>query len=88
MRVGSVHHEMCPICEYEIQECQCIFGGSAHPNRANRSKVVKDHLYMLSPKQIGHLIALEEWWQTSYADKELADEYERFKRFMEQEGES
>lgn len=29
----------------------------------------------------------EERWQTSYANKELADEYEHFKRFMEQEGE-
>lgn len=86
MRVGNVHHEKCPICGYEIQECQCIFGGHAHPDRFNRQMVVKDHLYMLSPKQIGHLIALEEWWQTSYADKELSDEYERFKRFIEQEG--
>ena len=81
MKVGNVHHERCPICEYEMQECQCIFGGNAHPDRANRCKVVKDHLYLLSPKQIGHLIALEEWWQTSYTDKELADEYERFKHY-------
>ena len=56
MRIGNVHHEKCPICEYELHECQCIFGGSAHPNRSRRQKIVKDHLELLSPKQIGHLI--------------------------------
>ena len=86
MRTGNVHHEYCPICEYEMQHCQCIFGGKAHPDRTRRARIVKDHLYMLSPKQIGHLIAVEEWWATSYGDPEDADEYERFKRFI-QEGE-
>lgn len=85
MRTGKVHHEKCPICEYELSECQCIFSGSAHPDRAIRARIVKDHLYMLSPKQIGHLVALEEWWSTSYGDEEYAKEFERFKRFVEAE---
>lgn len=83
MRNGNVHRECCPICEYEIQHCQCIFYGSAHPDREIRKRIVKDHLELLSPKQIGHLVALEDWWQTSYGDPEYAKEYERFKKFAE-----
>ena len=60
MKIGLVHHEKCPICEYELHECQCIFCGSAHPDNSRRIKVVKDHLYLLSPKQVAHLIQLEE----------------------------
>ncbi len=86
MRTGNVHHEYCPICEYELSECQCIFYGSAHPDRNIRARIVKDHLEMLSPKQIGHLVALEEWWSTSYGDEEYAKEFERFKKFVEAEG--
>ena len=82
MRELKVHHEYCPICEYELQNCQCIFGGNAHPNRDRRIRIVKDHLEMLSPKQVGHLIALEDWWQTSYGDEEDAKEFERFKEFV------
>lgn len=85
MRAGKVHHEYCPICEYEIQHCQCIFSGSAHPNRDRRIKIVKDHLELLSPKQIGHLIALEGWWQTSYGNPEDKTEFEKLKAFLEQE---
>lgn len=85
MKTGSVHHECCPICEYEMQDCQCIFGGSAHPDRNRRKRIVKDHLELLSPKQIGHLIALEAFWQTSYGNDEDAAEFERFKMFIETE---
>lgn len=85
MRVGNVHHERCPICEYELQECQCIFCGKAHPDRERRKRIVKDHLEMLSPKQVGHLIALEDWWNTSYGDEADAAEFERFKKFVEEE---
>lgn len=83
MRTGSVHYEYCPICEYPIHHCQCIFCGSAHPDRSRRQRIVKDHLEMLSPKQVGHLIALEAWWQTSYGDPEDAKEFERFKAFLD-----
>ena len=82
MRVGEVHHEKCPICEYELHECQCIFGGKAHPDKSRRQRIVKDHLYLLSTKQIGHLIALEDWWKTSYGDPEDEKEFERLKRFL------
>lgn len=87
MRIGKVHHEKCPICEYELHECQCIFSGNAHPDRNRRISIVKDHLEMLSPKQISHLIALENWWNTSYVNEEDAEEFERFKRFIEAESE-
>jgi hypothetical protein len=86
MRTGKVHREKCPICEYELSGCQCIFSGPAHPDRAIRTRIVKDHLDMLSTKQIGHLVALEKWWSTSYGDKEYAKEFERFKKFVEAEG--
>ena len=85
MRAGSVHNEKCPICEYDIQNCQCVFGGLGHPDRSRRAEIVKDHLYMLSPKQIGHLVAVEDWWQTSYGDPDDAAEYERFKKFIEEQ---
>lgn len=87
MRIGRVHGEQCPICEYDMDHCQCIFYGSAHPDRSRRAKIVKDHLQYLSPKQIGHLVALEEWWGTSYGDEEDEKEYRKFLKFVkEQEG--
>lgn len=85
MRIGSLHHEKCPICEYELNQCQCIFDGSAHPHRSRRIRIVKDHLELLSAKQIAHLIQLEEWWQTSYADEEDEAEYQKLKAFLKKE---
>lgn len=62
--------EKCPICKYDISMCQCMFGGSCHPDRSKRRTVVIDHLYLLSPKQIEHIINLQRKWQTSYGDDE------------------
>ena len=62
--------EKCPICNYELDSCQCKFGGSAHPDRSKRRDVVFDHLYLFSNKQIKHLIDLEKYWQISYGDEE------------------
>ena len=67
----------CPICNYEIKDCQCIFGGTAHPNRSKRKIVVFDHLYLFEKEQVEHLISLQRQWQTSYGDKELKQEYEK-----------
>ena len=62
--------ELCPICGYELSKhCQCLFGGTAHPDRSLRRKVVLDHLYLFSPKQIQHIIDLQRYWQTSYSDE-------------------
>lgn len=60
---------ICPICEYKIQDCQCRFSGSAHPDRFKRRQVVLDHLYLFSSEQIQHIINLEKWWRISYGDK-------------------
>jgi len=60
----------CPICEYDMEYCQCRFGGSAHPDRSKRQQVVKDYLYLFNDKQIEHIKKLEEFWQTSYGDEE------------------
>lgn len=62
--------EKCPICDYDIEHCQCRFGGSAHPDRSKRQSVVKDHLYLFSDKQVRHIIELERYWRTSYLDEE------------------
>lgn len=72
--------EKCPICDYDIEHCQCRFGGSAHPDRSKREKVVKDHLYLFSYKQVRHIIKLERYWRTSYLDEEkekIREELER-----------
>lgn len=60
----------CPICRYNLDDCQCYFGGSAHPDRSKRREVVQDHLYLLNDKQLAHLIKLQAFWQTSYGDEE------------------
>lgn len=62
----------CPICNYDIEHCQCRFGGSAHPDRSKRRQVVLDHLYLFSVEQIEHILELEKYWQTSYGDKECS----------------
>ena len=58
--------EKCPICDYDIEHCQCRFGGSAH----KRKDVVKDHLYLFSEEQVKHIIELERFWRTIYLDEE------------------
>ena len=62
--------EKCPICDYEIEHCQCRFGGSAHPDRSKRQDVVRDHLYLFSDEQVRHIIELERFWKISYLDEE------------------
>lgn len=62
----------CPICNYDIEHCQCRFGGSGHPDRSKRRHVVLDHLYLFSVEQIEHILELEKYWQTSYGDKECS----------------
>lgn len=61
--------EKCPICDYIIEDCQCYYGGSAHPDRSDRRRVVIDHLYLFSERQIRHIIDLQRRWQTSYGDE-------------------
>lgn len=64
---------LCPICGYHLTQCQCRYGGSAHPDRSKKREVVLDHLYLLSEEQLRHIIRLESQWQTSYGDKERSD---------------
>lgn len=74
-----MNYDTCPICEYKIPQCQCRFGGSAHPDRSKRIDVVLDHLYLFSLEQIKHIIDLEKWWQISYGDEERAQILEGLK---------
>ena len=62
--------EKCPICNYPFMECQCPFGGSAHPDRSKRARVVADHIYLLSDAQIDHLKKVQKLWSISYTDEE------------------
>ena len=78
-----VRDENCPICGYRLYECQCVFGGKAHPNRDKRMQVVKDHLYLFTPLQVAHVIELERRWGTCYVDDEMnkiLDELEQTER--------
>ena len=64
-----IKNETCPICRYAFNYCQCRFGGSAHPDRHKRREVVLDHLYLLSARQLAHVIELQTRLQTSYGDE-------------------
>jgi len=48
-------------------------------------RIVKDHLELLSPKQVAHLIALEDYWNTSYGNSEDETEFEKLKAFLSKE---
>lgn len=71
---------ICPICGYEVKECQCVFGGSAHPDRHKNREVVEQHLYLLSEEQLKQLIYLQKCWEISYGDEE---KNEMLKRLQE-----
>ncbi len=60
----------CPICDYELEMCQCLFAGDYHPDRTKIREVVLDHLYLLTDEQIKHIQYLEKYWDTSYIDEE------------------
>ncbi len=60
----------CPICNYKLIDCQCLYSGSCHPDRSKREEVVLHHLYLLTPEQIDHLKTLQKTQRGSYEDKE------------------
>jgi len=70
-KIDGDSNEKCPICEYKISGCQCRYGGSAHPDRNDKRRVVFDHLHLLSLTQLQHVISLEKYWQISYSDADL-----------------
>ena len=59
----------CPICKYLFEDCQCFYGGSAHPDRSERQRVVFDHLYLFDRAQIRHIRKLQLHLYISYADE-------------------
>lgn len=77
--------EKCPICGYDIKPsrkhpalgCQCRFGGSAHPDRDKNRSVVYSHLFLLSKKQLKHIVKLQRDLYVSYEDEEKTDILER-----------
>lgn len=69
-KIEELKGDVCPICGYLLDECQCRYGGSGHPNRSKAREVVLDHLYLLNDRQLKHVIDLEKSWRTSYGDDE------------------
>ena len=68
MKTKKINKNCCPICGYELKNCQCIYDD--YPERQHRCEVVLDHLYMLSKKQLRHIMKVQQFQQTSYADDE------------------
>ena len=68
--IEELRGNKCPICGYLLDDCQCLFGGSCHPNRDKEREVVLHHLYLLNDKQLKHIINLEKFWCISYGDNE------------------
>lgn len=60
----------CPICNYKLKDCQCLYSGSCHPDRSKREEVVLHHLYLLTPEQIEHIKTLQKAQKECYEDKE------------------
>jgi hypothetical protein len=73
IKKSILHRHKCPICNYSIDMCQCLFGGSCHPNRYKEREVVLDHLYLFDKVQLRHIIALEKYKATSYGDIERSN---------------
>ena len=71
--------EICPVCQWAFVSCQCRFSGSAHPNRDLERKVVLDHLYLLSKKQLKHLIQLQKEECVSSSDDKYNKIFEKLK---------
>ena len=69
----------CPICDYYIEECQCKYGGNAHPDRSKQREVVLDHLYLFSEEQIRHIAKIEKYQCISYTDPEMNKIFESLK---------
>lgn len=66
-----LQYNECPICGYKFEVCQCRYGGSCHPDRSERKRVVLDHLYLLNDRQLQHVRNLQAFQRVSYADDEL-----------------
>lgn len=64
---------VCPICEYPLDQCQCIFDGSAHSDRSKKNEVVRQHLYLFNKEQQEHVIELERLMRISYVDHTRAE---------------
>lgn len=65
----------CPICKYLFEDCQCFYGGSAHPDRSKRQRVVFDHLYLFDRAQIRHIRKLQHHFLISYDDEAKSEIY-------------
>lgn len=64
--IEELRDNMCPICGYVLDECQCRYRGYRDKER----EVVLYHLYLLNDKQLKHVIDLEKFWRISYGDNE------------------
>lgn len=83
----------CPICDYKLEDCQCLYSGSCHPDRSKREEVVLHNLYLLTPEQIEHIAGIQKAQRGSYEDeeknqilKELRDPTLLTNKLLESEG--
>lgn len=62
----------CPLCHSLFVDCYCRYD---IPKNANRDdvRIIMDHLYMLDPNELQHIIKLEKLWELFYCDSELND---------------
>ena len=75
-----LHRHKCPICNYPMDVCQCLYSGSCHPDRKKEREVVLDHLYLLDKMQVRHIIALEKYQARDYGDAERTDIVKRLQK--------
>ena len=74
--------DKCPICEYNLNECQCYYDHSN--NNSIRAEVCYEHLYLFSKAQVAHIIKLQKFKQISYSDTKRSDALEAVKAFVDQ----
>lgn len=62
----------CPLCHSLFIDCLCRYD---IPKKANMDDVhiIMDHLYMLDPNELQHIIKLEKLWELFYCNPELND---------------
>ena len=61
--------ERCPICDYPLRYCECANKSVLSKKEEINLQVATDHLYLLSERQIRHLIEIERIWDIWYSDE-------------------
>ena len=78
---SPIESVLCPVCEQPIDDCQCCSHDDHHLSRygLKKAEVVRQHLYLFSPEQQKHIIALEALMPISYRSRTKSIFLERLK---------